>query len=253
MAREGTYPLPSAMDGTAQLFSSRRVVTAVPREMDCLNAQLAAPSVIFARGPPEDDQALPAWAQLLTEGEMPKEGHRFAASVRMAPLTHTSAHAEFNCAYCWHPCKGWEDHMVRSYPVVVACLERFQGHVRPTAVLGLCRVLARFPGRQDLRQGRPHLALATGAGRGRGRTVRERRLGRGRHMVRTPMGRGPIDLASPRACRLDGGIPPASGGLGGTFTARPVVTLDAGRGERLAGGPLPPPHRRAHPTALCLG
>ena len=36
MAREGTYPLPDALDGTAQLFWSRRPVTAVSREMDCL-------------------------------------------------------------------------------------------------------------------------------------------------------------------------------------------------------------------------
>ena len=50
MAREGTYPLPSALDGTAQLFSSRRLVTAVPREMDRPYAQPAAP--------PGDDQAL---------------------------------------------------------------------------------------------------------------------------------------------------------------------------------------------------
>ena len=38
MAREGTYPLPSALDGTAQLFSSHRLVTAVPWEMDRLYA-----------------------------------------------------------------------------------------------------------------------------------------------------------------------------------------------------------------------
>ena len=62
MAREGTYPLPDALDGTAQLFSSRRLVTAVPREMDRLYTQLAAPSVTFIRGPPGDDLALQAWA-----------------------------------------------------------------------------------------------------------------------------------------------------------------------------------------------
>ena len=113
MAREGTYPLPSALDGTAQLFSSRRLVTAVPREMDRLYAQLAAPSVTFVRGPPKDDQ-------LLIEGEVPTKGRRFAAWMRMAPSTHTSAHAEFHCAYCSQPYKGWGDHMVHSCPVVLA-------------------------------------------------------------------------------------------------------------------------------------
>ena len=79
IAREGTYPLPSALDGTAQLFSSRRLVTAVPREMDRLYAQLGAPSVTFVRGPLGDDQALQAWAQLLADGEVPTESLRFAA------------------------------------------------------------------------------------------------------------------------------------------------------------------------------
>ena len=60
MAREGMYPLPSALDGTARLFSSRRLVTAVPREMDHLYAQLAAPSGTFVRGPHGDNQALQA-------------------------------------------------------------------------------------------------------------------------------------------------------------------------------------------------
>ena len=120
MAREGTYPLPDALDGTAQLFSSRRLVTAVPREMDRLYIKLAAPSVTFIRGPPGDDLALQAWDQLLTEGAVPIEGLRFAAWVRMAPSTHTSARAEFHCAYCSQPCKGWGDHMVRSCPVVLA-------------------------------------------------------------------------------------------------------------------------------------
>ena len=62
MARDGMYPLPDALDGTAQLFSSRRLVTAVPREMDHLYIQLAALSVTFVRGPPGDDQALQARA-----------------------------------------------------------------------------------------------------------------------------------------------------------------------------------------------
>ena len=51
---------------------------------------------------------------------MPTEGLRFAAWVRMAPSTHTSARAEFHCAYCPQPCKEWGDHMVRSCPVVLA-------------------------------------------------------------------------------------------------------------------------------------
>ena len=120
MARDGTYPLPDSLNGTAQLFSSRRLVTAVPREMDRLYIQLAAPSVTFVWGPPGDDQALQAWAQLLTKGAVPTEGLRFAAWVRMAPSTHTSARAEFHCAYCSQPCKGWGDHMIRSCPVVLA-------------------------------------------------------------------------------------------------------------------------------------
>ena len=102
MARQGTYPLPSALDGTAQLFSSSRLVTAVPREMDCLYAQL----VTFVRGPAGDDQALQAWAQLLADGEVPMEGLRFATWVRMAPSTHTSAHAAFHCVYYLQPAKG---------------------------------------------------------------------------------------------------------------------------------------------------
>ena len=70
--------------------------------------------------PPGDDHALQAWAKLLVDGEVPTESLRFAAWVRMAPSTHTSAHAEFHCAYCSQPCKGWGDHMVRSCPVVLA-------------------------------------------------------------------------------------------------------------------------------------
>ena len=100
MAHEGTYPLPDALDGTAQLFSSRRLVTAVPREMDRLYTPLAAPSVTFVRGPHGDDQALRVWAQLLTERAVPTEGFTFEAWVHMAPSTHTSAHTEFHCAYC---------------------------------------------------------------------------------------------------------------------------------------------------------
>ena len=85
MAQEGTYPFPGTLDGTAQLFSSRRLVTAVPRELDCLYARLAPPSMTFIRGPPDDDQALQARAQLLTDGGVLSEGFRFAAWVRMAP------------------------------------------------------------------------------------------------------------------------------------------------------------------------
>ena len=120
MARGGTYPLPGAMDGTPQLFSSRCLVTAVPREMDRLYTQPEAPSVTFVRGPPGDHQAPQAWAHFLTEGALPTEGLRLAAWVCMAPSTHTSAHAEFHCAYCSQPCNGWGDHMVRSCPVVLA-------------------------------------------------------------------------------------------------------------------------------------
>ena len=120
MAREGAYPLPGALARTAQLFSSRRLVTAVPRELNRLYAQMASLSVTFVRGPPGDDQALLAWTQLLADGGVPTEGLRFAAWVRMAPSTHTSAHAEFHCAYCSQPCRGWGDHMVRSCPVVLA-------------------------------------------------------------------------------------------------------------------------------------
>ena len=79
MARDSTYPLPDALDGTAQLFSSRPLVTAVPREWDRLYIQLAAPSITFVKGPLGDDQALEAWAQLLTEGALPTQGLRFAA------------------------------------------------------------------------------------------------------------------------------------------------------------------------------
>ena len=57
----------------AQLFLSRRLVTAVPPEMDRLYAQLMAPFVTFVQGPPGDDQALQAWAQLVTEGGVPTE------------------------------------------------------------------------------------------------------------------------------------------------------------------------------------
>ena len=73
-------------------------MTTVPHEMDRLYTQLVAPSVTFVQGPPGDDQALQALAQLLTEGPVPTEGLRFAAWVRMAPSTHTLAHAEFHCA-----------------------------------------------------------------------------------------------------------------------------------------------------------
>ena len=48
------------------------------------------------------------------------ESLKFAAWVCMAPSTHTSAHAEFHCAYCSQPCNGWGDHMVRSCRVVLA-------------------------------------------------------------------------------------------------------------------------------------
>ena len=51
---------------------------------------------------------------------MPTESLGFAARVRMAPSTHTSAHAEFHRVYCSQPCKGLGDHMVRSCPVVLA-------------------------------------------------------------------------------------------------------------------------------------
>ena len=107
MARDNTYPMLDALYGTAQLFSLRRLVTAVPRDMDRLYIQLAAPSVTFVRGPPGDDLALQAWAQLLTEGAVPTKGLRFAAWVHMAPSSHTPARAEFDCAYCSQPCKGW--------------------------------------------------------------------------------------------------------------------------------------------------
>ena len=52
---------------------------------------------------------------------MPTESLKFAPWARMAPSMHTSAHAEFHCAYCSQPYKGWGiDHMVHSCPVVLA-------------------------------------------------------------------------------------------------------------------------------------
>ena len=92
----------------------------VPREMNSLYTQLAAPSVTFIRGPLGDDQALQAWDQPLTAAAVPTEGLIFKAWVGMAPSTHTSVHAEFHCAYCSPPCKGWGDHMVPSCIVVRA-------------------------------------------------------------------------------------------------------------------------------------
>ena len=58
MAREGTYPLLSALNGTAQLFSWHSLVRAVPWEMDHLYAQLAAQAVTFISGPPWHHQSL---------------------------------------------------------------------------------------------------------------------------------------------------------------------------------------------------
>ena len=62
-----------AVDRTTDLFSLRRLMTGVPRDLDRLFTQLAAPSVTFVRGLPGDDQTLQAWAWAwaLTEGEMP--------------------------------------------------------------------------------------------------------------------------------------------------------------------------------------
>ena len=172
MARDGTYPPPDAQDWTAQVFSSRRVVTTVPREMDRLYTQLATPSGTFIRGPPGDDQALQAWAQLLTEGAVPTKRLRFAASMRMAPSTHTSAHAEFHYGYCSQPRKGWGDRMVHSCPVVlVAAMSGFRAMCALLQAQGKCRVKARFPGGHDVQQGRPRHALAAGVGPGRGRAV----------------------------------------------------------------------------------
>ena len=51
---------------------------------------------------------------------MPTEGPLFATWVHMAPLTHTSVHAQFHCVYCSQPYKGWRDDMVRSCMVVLA-------------------------------------------------------------------------------------------------------------------------------------
>ena len=75
--------------------------------------------------------------------------------------------------------------------------ERLQGHVLPAASPGLFRVLARFPRGHGLRQGPARHALAVGAGRGRGRAIRERSLGRGSHVISAPVARGPAALASP--------------------------------------------------------
>ena len=76
MGRQGTSPLPSALDGTAQLFSSRSLVTAVPGEMDGLYAVLAAPFVTFVPSPPLDDQAVHTWAQLVGNREVRASGLR---------------------------------------------------------------------------------------------------------------------------------------------------------------------------------
>ena len=50
---------------------------------------------------------------------MPTKGFRFAAWVRMAPMTHTSERAELHCAYCSQPCMGRGDHMVCACPLVL--------------------------------------------------------------------------------------------------------------------------------------
>ena len=130
--------------------------------------------------------------------------------------------------------------MVHSSARACSRLYRFHGRLRPAAVLGLCCVLVRFPGSHSLRQGSRHFAMAAGAERGRGRTVRERCLRRGLSVVWTPMGRGPVALASPRACRPDGGIPLGCGGTGGASTARPVVAPNSGRQARVAAGLVRP-------------
>ena len=119
MACEGTYPLADALDWTAQLFSSRLLVTAVPREMDRLYTQLAAPSVTFIRAPLGDDQAVEAWARLLTEGAVPTEGLRFAAWVRMGPSTHTSTQAEFQWVYCSHTSHNLSTTMLNLNPIAL--------------------------------------------------------------------------------------------------------------------------------------
>ena len=106
MAREGTYPVTSTPDGAAQLFSSRRLVRAVRRETNRLYAELAAPSVTFIRGPPRDDHTLQGWAQLVAQREVLTESLRFAARVRMAPSTHTPAHAEFLVCTARSPARG---------------------------------------------------------------------------------------------------------------------------------------------------
>ena len=58
MAHKGTYPFPSTRNGTGQLFSSCRLATAVPRELDRLYAQLASPPVTFTRSLLGNDKAL---------------------------------------------------------------------------------------------------------------------------------------------------------------------------------------------------
>ena len=77
------------------MFSSRSLVAAFPREMHPLFTQLEAPSVTLVWGPPGDDEALEALAQLAADGEVPTEGLRYGVWVRTASSTHTSAQADF--------------------------------------------------------------------------------------------------------------------------------------------------------------
>ena len=116
--------------------------------------------------------------------------------------------------------------MVRSCPLVLAAALTGFRALCGTAPR-LCRMLARFPGGHDLQQRGPHLALEARAGRGRGCTVRQRRLGRVCHVVWAPVSHGPAAMARPRACRPDRGMPTGSGGLGGGFTSHSVVAPHA--------------------------
>ena len=115
-------PFRDITGSVALLLHKGLLAVDTPRLLDALyNANHLIPLHIIA-ALPADEQALSAWRDVLTEGNLPAGSLRLAYWLRGAPSMHTSETPIFHCPLCHAPVLGWGTHLRNGCPLLIGAL-----------------------------------------------------------------------------------------------------------------------------------
>ena len=129
LAREGvalamgdTHPFGDVLNGCVLLFWNDLLVVNIRHTMDLLYARAHPGPYHHTILPARDPGAMGAWATLVHDARLPREGLQWAYWLRFAAGHHQHTHDAVLCPYCLVPCSHWGLHLQRACPVAAGAV-----------------------------------------------------------------------------------------------------------------------------------